>query len=230
MIRTAIVTGASRGIGYEICRVLARRNTRVLAVARSAPELSELRERHPDRIETAAADLTVPAQVEEVINAARRWESVDLLINNAGALVNKPFEQLDMEEWRQLMEVNLFAAVRLVKSLLGHFGPEAHIVNISSMGGYQGSSKFPGLSAYSTAKGALVILTECLAVELEERNIRANALCLGAVQTEMLEEAFPGVEAPLDPGEMGEYIADFALNGAKFYNGQVLPVTLGDPG
>lgn len=226
---TAIVTGASRGIGYEICRELARRDAEVLAVARSPEPLLELEERHPDRIQAVPADLTDAGEVEEVLKIARSTGRVDILVNNAGALINKSFADLKMEEWRRLLEVNLLAAVRLVKSLLGDFGDEAHIVNISSMGGYQGSAKFPGLAAYSTAKGALSILSECLAAELNEYGITVNALCLGAVQTEMLEEAFPGFEAPVDAGDMGTYIADFALNGAKFYNGQILPVTLADP-
>lgn len=226
---TAIVTGASRGIGYEICRELARRDADVLAVARSSEPLLELEELHPGRIQAVPADLTDAGEVEELLKIARSTGRVDLLINNAGALVNKPFVDLEMEEWRRLLEVNLLAAVRLVKSLLGDFGEEAHIVNISSMGGYQGSAKFPGLSAYSTAKGALSILSECLAAELNDSGISVNALCLGAVRTEMLEEAFPGFEAPVEAGEMGTYIADFALNGAKFYNGQILPVTLADP-
>lgn len=226
---TAIVTGASRGIGYEICRELASRDADVLAVARSSEPLLELEKMHPDRIQAVPADLTDAGEVEELLKIARSTGRVDLLINNAGALINKPFADLEMEEWRRLLEVNLLAAVRLVKSLLGDFGEEAHIVNISSMGGYQGSAKFPGLAAYSTTKGALSILSECLAAELDDYGISVNALCLGAIRTEMLEEAFPGFEAPVEAGEMGTYIADFALNGAKFYNGQILPVTLADP-
>jgi NAD(P)-dependent dehydrogenase (short-subunit alcohol dehydrogenase family) len=98
------------------------------------------------------------------------------------------------------------------------------------MGGYQGSSKFPGLSVYSATKGGLSILTECIATEFSDKKISCNSLCLGAVQTEMLEQAFPGIEAPVEPEEMAEYISEFILNGHKFYNGQILPVTLGDPG
>jgi NAD(P)-dependent dehydrogenase (short-subunit alcohol dehydrogenase family) len=97
------------------------------------------------------------------------------------------------------------------------------------MGGFQGSAKFPGLAAYSVSKGALSILTECLSVELSDKNIKANALCLGAVQTEMLEEAFPGIEAPLSAKEMGNYISNFAIEGSAFYNGKILPVALEDP-
>jgi len=100
----------------------------------------------------------------------------------------------------------------------------SHIVNISSMGGFQGSMKFPGLSAYSTSKGALAILTECLAEEFKERGIKVNCLALGSSQTEMFEAAFPGMEAGTLAFEMGRYIAEFAQNGHKYFNGKILPV------
>lgn len=100
-----------------------------------------------------------------------------------------------------------------------------HIVNISSMGGFQGSVKFPGLSAYSASKGALAILTECLAEELKDKNIKVNCLALGSSQTEMFEAAFPGMQAGTLAFEMGRYVADFALNGSKYFNGKIIPVS-----
>jgi NAD(P)-dependent dehydrogenase (short-subunit alcohol dehydrogenase family) len=105
----------------------------------------------------------------------------------------------------------------------------AHIINISSMGGVQGSIKFPGLSSYSSAKAALGVLTECLAEEFKESNIRFNTLALGSVQTEMLEAAFPGYTAPLKPMEMAIFIKDFAERGGNFFNGKILPVSLSTP-
>ena len=97
------------------------------------------------------------------------------------------------------------------------------------MGGFQGSSKFPGLSAYSASKAALANLTECLAEELKEKNICANCLALGAVQTEMLETAFPGYVAPVKSREMASFIAYFATRGHQFYNGKILPVSVSTP-
>jgi NAD(P)-dependent dehydrogenase (short-subunit alcohol dehydrogenase family) len=105
----------------------------------------------------------------------------------------------------------------------------SHIVNIGSMGGFQGSAKFAGLSAYSASKAALHNFTECLAEELKERKISVNCLALGSAQTEMLEKAFPGYESPVMAFEMGKYIADFALTGHKFFNGKVLPVAVTTP-
>lgn len=230
MNKTTIITGASRGIGYETASALASKGHTVLGVARSRESLEQLQQSHPDQIEVIPADLTDQKDLKRLAELiAKKQMSVDVLINNAGALINKPFTKLSRKDWDKMIQVNLMTAVDLIRNLLPHFSDEAHILNISSMGGFQGSSKFPGLSAYSVAKGALSILSECLAVELGSRNIRSNALCLGAVQTEMLEEAFPGFEAPVSAEKMGTYIADFALNGKDFYNGQVLPVTLGNP-
>lgn len=230
MKKVAIVTGASRGIGYETTIALASKGHQVVATARSEKPLEKLKQTHPEQIGIFPTDLTKQKEVSLLSeNIGEKHSSVDILINNAGALVNKPFMELDREDWEKMMEVNLYTAVDLIKSLVPFFSDGAHILNISSMGGFQGSSKFPGLSAYSVAKGALSILSECLAIELGSKNIHSNALCLGAVQTEMLQEAFPGFKAPVSAKEMGAYIADFALNGNNFYNGQVLPVTIGNP-
>jgi NAD(P)-dependent dehydrogenase (short-subunit alcohol dehydrogenase family) len=105
----------------------------------------------------------------------------------------------------------------------------SHIVNIASMGGFQGSSKYKGLSYYSASKAALACLTECLATEFQESKIKVNCLALGAVQTEMFEAAFPGNKAPVKAHEMAEFIADFALKGHKFFNGKILPVATNNP-
>ena len=97
------------------------------------------------------------------------------------------------------------------------------------MGGIQGSSKFAGLAAYSSSKGAIITLSELLAEEYKEQGISFNVLALGSVNTEMLQEAFPGYEAPLSAGEMANYIFDFTLTGNKFYNGKVLSVASSTP-
>lgn len=230
MNKTAIVTGASRGIGYQACIALSQQGCKVIAIARSSDQLNTLAKTNTDLIIPFPADLTSKENVNKLCDfLSDKSEKVDILINNAGALINKSFKELSMDDWQDLLDINLLANVRLTKSLLPLFSDEGHIVNISSMGGFQGSDKFPGLAAYSVAKGAVSILSECLAVELKPNNISVNALCLGAVQTEMLEEAFPGFNASVSPLQMGNYIADFALNGSSFYNGKVLPVALDNP-
>lgn len=147
-----------------------------------------------------------------------------------GLLINAPFFQSDIEQWRKQFEVNVFAPVQLIQVLKPFLKRGSHIVNIGSMGGYQGSAKFPGLSAYSASKGALAILSECLNTELAPKGITVNCLALGAVQTEMLEQAFPGYEAPVTSEKMANYIAEFTLTAHHLISGKILPVALNDPG
>ncbi len=226
-----LITGASRGIGYETAKQLAEEGHAVFGTARSKNLLNNLEQEVPGKITTLPADLTDDESVSRLSSKiSTTFAKVNVLINNAGGLINKPFEELTMEDWEKMLEVNLYSAIRITKSILPHLSDGAHIVNISSMGGYQGSTKFPGLSAYSVAKGALVTLTECLTTEFTSRNISVNALCLGAVETEMFNEAFPEFDAPLTASKMGSYLADFAVNGSTYYSGKVLPVALSDPG
>ena len=158
-------------------------------------------------------------------------KSLDVLINNAGELVNKPFEKITEKELHSVYNTNVFAPYQLIQETLPLLNKKtkSHIVNISSIGGYQGSAKFAGLSAYSSSKAALCGLTECLAEEFKNKNIVINCLALGAVQTEMLNKAFPGYKAPVTAKQMAYFICDFALNGQKYFNGKIIPVTLSTP-
>ncbi|MDX1672303.1 MAG: SDR family oxidoreductase [Balneolaceae bacterium] len=230
MPKYAVVTGASRGIGYQTALHLARAGHFVIGTARSEELLEQLKSEKPDRIHIYAADLTDQVEMKDLIYFINEtFDEVDILVNNAGSLINKPFAQLNLDDWNAMISTNLLSAVWLIRSLLDSFSSPAHVVNISSMGGFQGSRKFPGLTAYSVAKGGLSILSECLANELAEYRVRMNTLCLGAVQTNMLEEAFPGMEAPVSSEQMGEYISNFSLEGVRYYNGKILPVALSDP-
>src|SRR5690606_3951641 len=157
------------------------------------------------------------------------WKHVDILIHNAGLLVNKPFEQTTLDDFQAVYQANVFGVVQLTQTVLPFMKSGSHVVNISSMGGVQGSVKFPGLAAYSSSKGALITLTELLAEEYKEKQIAFNVLALGAVQTEMLEMAFPDYKAPTTAKEMAAYIAHFALNGHKFHNGKLLQVSRSTP-
>jgi len=141
----------------------------------------------------------------------------------------KPFEETTSEEFENIYKVNVFGVANLTRICLPFLQKGSHVVTISSMGGIQGSMKFAGLSAYSSSKGAVITLSELLAEEYIEKGIAFNVLALGAVQTEMLEEAFPGYKAPLTAIEMANYIFDFTLTGNKYYNGKVLQVTSSNP-
>jgi 3-oxoacyl-[acyl-carrier protein] reductase len=232
-----IVTGASRGIGYELVRLLAQDSSHVImAVSRNAGRLEKLRQEckgAPGKILVLPFDLemldNIPSKFSPLVQ--EHFDSIDILVNNAGLLVNKAFEELNLEDLRRSLAVNYLAPVVLIQELLPLLlkAQHPHVVNISSMGGVQGSVKFPGLSSYSSSKAALGVMTECLAAEFKESPIRFNTLALGSVQTEMLEEAFPGYKAPLNPGEMAAFIKDFAENGGNYFNGKIIPVSLSTP-
>lgn len=229
-----VITGASRGIGFDAALALAADTSNtIIAIARSAEGLQKLQQAALEKglmIDTCQADLTtLDAAGFEAIFA--RYAHIDILINNAGTLVNKPFTETSIAEWRTVFETNVFSQLNLIQLLLPRLtkSGKAHIVNIGSMGGYQGSSKFAGLSAYSASKAALANITECLAEELKGQHIKVNCLALGAVNTEMLAAAFPGYKAPVNSADMAAYIADFAINGHKYFNGKILPVAVGTP-
>lgn len=226
--KNIVITGASRGIGLEVTKYLLQKGHRVLAFTRNAEPLSDLLQTYPSQLHIEERYITLePEYLAEVISA--RFSNVDVLINNAGALINKSFLETTDNDWQEMLQVNLMSAVYAIRACVPHMGKNAHIVNISSMGGFQGSIKFPGLAAYSTAKGALSILTECLSEELISQGIHVNCLCIGAVQTEMLETAFPGYKAPITAPEMAEYVAHFALIQGKFFNGKIIPVAINNP-
>ena len=231
-----IITGASSGVGFEAAlELILTGEHRVIALARSADKLSRLLEiaqgLNPDcQLYPVAFDIVHDDYADLIQFIAARFDSkVDALINNAGVLINKPFAQLDEADFVEMLQSNYLGHVRIIQALLPMMAEGSHILNIGSMGGYQGSAKFVGLSAYSASKAALHTLTECLAQELADRNIKVNCLALGSAQTEMLEKAFPGYESPVMAFEMGKYIADFALTGHRFFNGKILPVALSTP-
>jgi NAD(P)-dependent dehydrogenase (short-subunit alcohol dehydrogenase family) len=147
-----------------------------------------------------------------------------VLINNAGSLINKSFMHSTQLDFAEMLQNNFLGHIKMIQHITPLMPPKSHILNIGSMGGFQGSVKFPGLAAYSASKAALHTLTECLAIEFAEKQIAVNCLALGSAQTEMLEKAFPDYQSPVLAFEMGKYVADFALNGHKFFNGKIIPV------
>jgi 3-oxoacyl-[acyl-carrier protein] reductase len=229
-----IITGASRGIGYEAVKLAALdpENT-VIAISRNSTALSRMAaESQHGNIHAVAFDISSPALEKDILLYIQdKVGHVDILINNAGALINKPFSSITASELHYVYNVNVFAPFLLIRALMPLMGTvrTSHVVNISSMGGFQGSAKFPGLSAYSSSKAAIAGLTECLAEEFKEKNIRMNCLALGAVQTEMLSEAFPGYKATLSASQMAEFVIDFSLKAHHYLNGKIIPVSLSTP-
>lgn len=229
MLKTIVVVGASKGIGAELVTLFANNpNHKVIALARSIER--ENRWKDLANVSVYNFDLESNTIQSDLATIFPNYLSIDFLVNNAGLLVNKPFLELTKNDISSSYQVNIIG----VMESLQFFVPKilacgGHIVNISSMGAFQGSVKFAGLSTYSSSKAALTNLTEMLAEEFKDTKLKFNCLCLGAVQTEMLAKAFPGYEAPVLPNEIAQYIVDFTLNQWKWINGKVIPVSLSTP-
>jgi len=230
-----VLTGASSGIGFEAAlEFTLHTDNKVVCIARSADKLRKLLE-IARGINPECTLLPVEFDIVNDDYAAlvpflqQRLGHIDILINNAGALINKPFMETTAGELNEMLQSNVVGHFKMIQHLLPMMKSGSHIVNIGSMGGFQGSVKFPGLSAYSASKSALHTLTECLAFELAPSGIKVNCLALGSAQTEMLESAFPGYESPVMAFEMGKYVADFARTAHKFFNGKIIPVAVTTP-
>lgn len=229
MTKNIVVLGASRGIGKELVKLFAEQpEYKVYAFSRNTEAMAEF-----DALSNVVygfADISSVEIHSSLDQLLEQVESIDVLVNNAGKLINKPFEELSRDEIDACYQTNavgvMYATQYFVPKMKKHGG---HIVNISTVGAFQGSVKFPGLSAYSTSKAGVVSFTELFAEEYKETEIRMNCLCLGAVQTEMLEEAFPGYEAPISAKKMASYIRDFSLTGHQFYNGKIMQVSTSTP-
>lgn len=227
MSKNIIITGTSRGIGFEMVKLFSDQGHNVLALSRNSEVISEL---NLKGVISFSFDLCVQSDYNQVSDFIKsNWQHVDILINNAGLLLNKPFAETCLADFELVYKTNVFGVSEMIRTVLPFMKQNSHVVTISSMGGIQGSMKFSGLAAYSSSKGAVITLTELLAEEYKDSGTSFNVLALGAVQTEMLEEAFPGYQAPNTAMEMAEYVSDFALKGHKFYNGKILQVSNSTP-
>jgi NAD(P)-dependent dehydrogenase (short-subunit alcohol dehydrogenase family) len=225
-MKNIIITGTSRGIGYELALQFAKAGHQVLALSRKIPQALLGNE----NITCLSVDLSNGSELEKVQGfLAKSWKEIDAVIHNAGSLLLKPFSETTQEDFENIYKVNVFGVANLTRVCLPYLQKGSHVVTISSMGGIQGSLKFAGLAAYSSSKGAVITLSELLAEEYKERGIAFNVLALGSVQTEMLQEAFPGYQAPITAKEMADYIFNFTLTGNKYFNGKVLQVSSTNP-
>lgn len=232
-----IVTGGSRGIGYEIVKQFAvNANNHIVVFSRDFEKLKQLRQECSDDFNSTISiykvDFNKPnleSEIRDII--IKENKHFHILINNAGLLINKPFTKTTNADWQTIFTVNIFAPVVLIKEVLAinNDREPTHIVNISSMGGFQGSVKFKGLSAYSSSKSALANLTEVLAEEYKDTNVKINCLALGSAQTEMLTEAFPDYHSKITAEQMAEYICQFSLTGKSLFNGKIIPVSITTP-
>lgn len=229
-----LITGTSKGIGFELLKQLASdENNTIIAVSRKSDSVLKLKKQYGfTNIIPVSADITKTGGRKKIADTVKKQKQpLAILVNNAGQIVNKPFEKITTRELAEVYQTNVFSPFLLIQALLPFMGNKhkSHIVNISSMGGFQGTAKFPGLSAYSSSKAAITGLTECLAEEFKPKNIVVNCLAIGAVQTEMLTKAFPGYKAPLQPSEMASFIGNFILTGHQYFNGKIIPVSSTTP-
>ncbi|TDU33811.1 short-subunit dehydrogenase [Gelidibacter sediminis] len=227
MSKHIVITGTSRGIGFELVKLFAKQGHQVLALSRNDIPVKALKLKNVTAFCFDLGDAEAYLKVEEHIK--EHWAYVDVLINNAGMVLNKPFAKTTVSDFEEVYRTNVFGVAELTRLLIPYMVKNSHVVTMSSMGGVQGSMKFAGLAAYSSSKAAVITLTELLAEEYKESGISFNVLALGAVQTEMLEEAFPGYKAPITPEEIADYIVDFSLKGQKFFNGKLLQVSNSTP-
>jgi NAD(P)-dependent dehydrogenase (short-subunit alcohol dehydrogenase family) len=225
-MKNIIVTGTSRGIGYELALQFANAGNQVLAISRKIPQ-TLLEHQNITCLSVDLSDENALQEVDSFLSST--WKKVDAVVHNAGALLLKPFAETTQADFESIYKVNVFAVANLTRICLPHLQKGSHVVTISSIGGVRGSLKFAGLAAYSSSKGAVITLTELLAEEYKEQGISFNVLALGSVQTEMLNEAFPGYQAPISAEGMATYIYDFTLNGNKYFNGKVLEVSSTNP-
>ena len=236
-----VITGASKGVGYFTALNLAKnKEHKIFALSRDAAGLKRLSESSDSgNIIAISCDLTDEKSINESVQKiSENVSSIEVLINNAGLLIKKPFLELTSADWQAVYNVNVFGVVNITRAMLpllleGSISRKtnvrSHIVNISSMGGVQGSLKFSGLSAYSSSKSALIGISECLSEEFKTVGVCVNSIALGSVETEMFQKAFPGMKASAEVEEISVWLASFAMNGFNFFNGKVIPVSNSTP-
>lgn len=189
--RVALVTGAARGIGLAAAKRLAEEEALVLLSDIDADELAvataELRKAGLT-VDAITCDVARPDSVARMVaKAAQNWGRIDIVVNNAAISDDTPIEELNDQRWREVLAINLDSALHVARAALPFLkqSPAGSIVNIASVQGIRGQ---PHAMAYATAKGGLVNLTRCMAVDFGPFGIRANAVAPGYIDTRMAEQ------------------------------------------
>jgi NAD(P)-dependent dehydrogenase (short-subunit alcohol dehydrogenase family) len=222
--RVAIVTGASSGIGRRTAELLDARGAKVAVMARSAEKLQAMA---GERLLAVPGDVSEVADVERLFSAAEsRFGKCDVLVNNAGMIDPAPLVDITHEQWRRMFAVNVDAIFltcrRALPSMIARRA--GTIVNVASISGVPGPEKFPGWVSYCASKGAVISLTEALAVEVKAHGVRVNCISPGSVDTAMWAEASGGAPASMTAEEIAEAILFLASDRSRPMNGQNLNV------
>ena len=233
-MKTVVISGGSSGIGRATVKYFlnAGEEYRVITFARRIEKLTELSEELSENQRSRFKGLHINLEkpnFEELTDSIESFGGkVDILINNAGLLIVKPFEELTREDILRSYRVNVMSVYELVQAVLP-FMKGGNILNVSTMGGVKGAQKFAGLSAYSSSKSALLNLTELLAEEFSGRGIHVNAVALGAVDTPMLASAFPDFKTNVTADRVAEYIYRLTTSDYKLLNGKTIELTATTP-
>ena len=232
--RTALVTGASRGIGREIAVALAGAGANVACVATNAELLGQLAAQLGPKALAITADMSKPADIERAVDeTSKKFGGLDILVNNAGITRDNLLLRMKEDEWDAVLDVNLKGPFLLMKSALRLIMRSAagRIINVSSVSGVIGN---PGQANYSASKGGLISLTKTAAREFGSRNVCVNAVAPGFIKTDMAAKVDPkvieGVVASLPLKRMGEAkdiagtVLFLASDLAAYITGQVISV------
>jgi 3-oxoacyl-[acyl-carrier protein] reductase len=230
-MKNLLITGAGKGLGLEIIRMAALDSGyRIFAVARDISNIESVECCQGTEIVGISCDLGIEMQVRDLVDRIKEYDGIlDGMILNAGVFLRTPLESSSWTDLERLMRVNCYSCFSLSAGLSEKMSSGSHIILVSSMGGFQGSSKFAGNTGYCMSKGAMTTLGECLSSEYAGRNIAVNVVCPGAVRTSMLSQAFPEYEGGVSPKYMGTWLWAFYKEGRSLFNGRVIPISTQNP-
>ncbi len=223
---TAVVTGASRGIGRAIALRLAGAGAEVALWARDATALQEVASEivaQGGRAHAIVCDVTDSSAVRVAAETVRRsMPPVRVVVNNAGSVLRKPTVEITDEEWRSVMAVNLDGTFHVTRAFIDDLTRGGgRIINISSIAGREGT---PLLAAYCAAKHAVVGLTRALAEELRAAKVSVNAICPGSVDTAMLREGIPGARPDMSPDDIARSVLFLAADAPDALTGTCIDI------
>lgn len=234
--RVAIVTGGSRGIGKATCIALAKEGAKVVVVGRNETICHEVASAITASGGTAMAvkaDVSSEADVAYMVAATmERYGRIDILVNNAA--VNMPYKtvaEMDLADWNRIVSVNLTGTFLCCRAVVPVMTTQKNgkIINLSSRGGRDGEA---GRSPYRSTKAAVIIFTECLAAEVKEHGIDVNAICPGAVKTDMMSEITRG-NVPvyaMEPEDIASIVVFLASDESRAITGTAIDAFgLGNP-